>query len=208
MNKITKITNVYDEPKHKKFFSSDKHYGHRKIITMCKRPYSSLEDMEEDLLSKHNERVTDNDDYYDLGDIGYRCSTQHVVDMISRMNGKIHIILGNHDKPLRKAIKNGMLADLFDSGKLEVYGSINPDTITAKIIDIEGRKVILSHYAYRTWPGSFRGAIHLFGHSHGNLSDFYRSFDVGVDSNNGYPWEWSEIMKKIKTVSTEEFKEK
>jgi len=123
------------------------------------------------------------------------------------MKGRIHMILGNHDKPLRQAIKRGLLKDLFDSGKLEVYGSIKSDIITAKILSIDGRRVTLSHYAYRTWPSAFRGAIHLFGHSHGKLSDYYRSFEIGVDSNNGYPWEWNQILEKVSQVDKEKFKE-
>ena len=191
----------------KRFFSSDKHYGHQNIIRFCNRPYDNVHDMEEDFIHKHNSLVTDNDDYYDLGDVGYRCSAQHVSDLIRRMNGRIHIILGNHDKPLRQAIKRGLLQDLFESGKLEVYGSIDPDIITAKILNIDGARVVLSHYAYRTWPAAFRGTIHLFAHSHGNLSDFYRSFDIGVDSKNGYPWEWNQILEKIKEINEENFKE-
>jgi len=189
------------------FFSGDKHFGHKSVIKICNRPYKDVYEMAEDYLSKHNSVVKNSDDYHDLGDIGYRCSPQYIASLIRRMNGRIHIILGNHDKPLRAAIRNGLLKDLLDSGKLEIYGSIDPNTITAKIIHIEGKRVVLSHYAYRTWPSAFRGTIHLYGHSHGNLNDFYRSFDVGVDSNNGYPWEWSEVINKTMSVSTDEFKE-
>ncbi|MFB6291120.1 MAG: hypothetical protein ABEJ25_05255, partial [Candidatus Bipolaricaulia bacterium] len=46
------------------------------------------------------------------------------------------------------------------------------------------RKFCLFHYPIRDWNQRFKGAIHLFGHVHGNLDDDTRgrSFDVGVDS--------------------------
>lgn len=189
----------------KKFFSSDKHFGHYNILRICNRPYKTLQEMESDYINKHNSMVTNNDDYYDLGDIGYRCSPSHVSGLIRKMNGRIHVILGNHDKSLRSAIRNHILDDLIDSGKLEIYGSIDPTVITSKILNIDNQRVIISHYAYRTWPSAFRGTIHLYGHSHGNLSDYYKSFDVGVDSNDGYPWEWSQILEKTNKIN--EFKE-
>jgi calcineurin-like phosphoesterase family protein len=33
----------------------------------------------------------------------------------------------------------------------------------------------------RTWPGAHRGALHLYGHSHGTLPGNSQCCDVGVD---------------------------
>ncbi|WP_237730162.1 hypothetical protein [Chryseobacterium gleum] len=45
------------------------------------------------------------------------------------------------------------------------------------------QKIILFHYAMRTWNDSHRGVWQLYGHSHGTLPDDEKalSFDVGVD---------------------------
>jgi hypothetical protein len=40
---------------------------------------------------------------------------------------------------------------------------------------------VLCHYALRTWNGSHRGALRLYGHSHGGLAGDSQSVDVGVD---------------------------
>jgi len=97
------------------WFSSDWHLGHKNIITLCNRPFNDITHMEETFIINQNAMVRDDDDYYDLGDIAYRCNPTYAVERLRRLNGKIHIILGNHDKPMRQAIKRGMVDDLLKS---------------------------------------------------------------------------------------------
>jgi len=73
-------------------------------------------------------------------------------------------------------------------------------------ITYKGVKLVLSHYAYRTWPHAFRKSIHLYGHSHNNLPSFYRSFDVGVDAQNFMPINADFVLEKA-DKNTDEFKE-
>ena len=54
----------------------------------------------------------------------------------------------------------------------------------------------MSHYSHRVWSYSHHGSIHLYGHSHGNLPGFGRSFDIGVDTNDMKPYSIDEIVKK------------
>jgi len=189
------------------WFSSDLHLGHKNIIHLCNRPFDNITHMEETLISNHNAMVKPEDDYYDLGDVAYRCNAEYAVQRLRRLNGKIHIILGNHDKPLRQAINRGMVDDLIESGKLHIIGSTDNNIISAYQMTYKGVKLILSHYAYRTWPQAFRGAIHLYGHSHNNLPPYYRSFDVGVDANYFMPLNIGTIFEKISKL-TEDFQEK
>ena len=48
-------------------------------------------------------------------------------------------------------------------------------------IAVEGRALVLCHYAFRTWNGIGRGALNLHGHSHGKLTPMPKQYDVGVD---------------------------
>ena len=194
------------------FFTSDTHINHNNVIKLCNRPFADIIEHDSEIIRRHNSVVKDADDIWDLGDVGYRCSAQYLVHCLKQMNGKRHVIMGNHDKPLRQAYNQGLLKDLIDSGKLEIVGgdtAINDSTLSiSKMLNIEGQRVFVSHYAYKTWPGAFRGAIMLYGHSHGNLTESkYKSFDVGVDSHNFYPWSWIEIIDKLKQL-TESFSEK
>ena len=50
-----------------------------------------------------------------------------------------------------------------------------------KDILVDGQRIFLCHYGMRTWPGAHRGALHLYGHSHGTLPGNAQCTDVGVD---------------------------
>jgi len=172
---------------------------------MCNRPFPNVDSMTDSIIERNNERVTNNDDVWDLGDVAYRCSAFEIYECLKRLNGRRHIIMGNHDIPLRKAYKKGLLTDLIKSGKLEIIGgetAIFDNTLSiSKMITIKNQKIFMSHYSCRTWPSAFRGTIMLYGHSHGNLPEpYYKSFDVGVDSNQFYPWSEDEILLKAKDI--------
>jgi calcineurin-like phosphoesterase family protein len=47
----------------------------------------------------------------------------------------------------------------------------------------------------RTWEKSHYNSWHLFGHSHGKLPSFGKSFDIGVDTNDFYPYSFDEVKK-------------
>ncbi len=54
------------------FFTADTHWGHANIIKFCDRPFVSIEEMNEVLISKWNAKVTGNDTVYILGDMFFR----------------------------------------------------------------------------------------------------------------------------------------
>ena len=43
------------------YYIADAHFGHENILKMCRRPYESIDAMNEALIAAWNERVTGND---------------------------------------------------------------------------------------------------------------------------------------------------
>jgi len=76
------------------FFSADTHFQHTDIIKHAKRPFESIEDMNETLISNWNSKVGINDEVIFLGDFAWK----NVNYFISRLNGNITFVTGNHDK--------------------------------------------------------------------------------------------------------------
>lgn len=147
------------------WFTGDTHFGHANIIRFSKRPFSSIEEHDRQLIENWNSVVDSNDDVYFLGDFSYR--SKHGADYYrNKLKGNIFFIQGNHDKEAMK-IKNR-----FAWFKEVCYTKIND------------QKVFLSHYAHRVWPSSHHGTWHLYGHSHNSLPDIEEalSIDVGVDA--------------------------
>jgi len=141
------------------FFTSDTHFDHRNILLYAKRPWATLEEMNEGLIANWNAVVGKGDTVYHLGDFAFK---RHAY-FASRLNGQIVLIEGSHDNMTAKDRKS--------------FAWVGPMHVVHGDPDI-----ILCHYAMRVWPRSHYGTWHLFGHSHGNLPPWGKSFDVGVDA--------------------------
>lgn len=87
--------------KSKIWISSDHHFGHENIIRYAKRPFKSVEEMNETLIQRHNSVVRPEDHWYCLGDVtmlrGGKVQQRQMAAWIQRMNGHKRLILGNHD---------------------------------------------------------------------------------------------------------------
>ncbi len=183
------------------WFTSDYHMGHKNILHLCQRPFADVGEMEQTIINRHNACVQESDVVYDLGDFAFRCSAEYAVGWLTKLNGKRHIILGNHDKPLRQAHRQGLLNHLLASGKLTLIGDQDARIQTGIRINVEGQEIVLAHYAQRSWHGAFRGTWHLFGHSHGNLGPFHKSMDVGVDVHDFCPFSFAEIKHHMDSIA-------
>ena len=55
--------------KRKIFFTSDHHFGHTNILKFCNSPFNSIEQMNEELIKRWNEKIGPDDEVYHLGDL-------------------------------------------------------------------------------------------------------------------------------------------
>lgn len=76
------------------YLISDPHFGHKNILDFANRPFSSIEEMEEELVDRWNRRVSSKDTVICLGDWGFGVQNYKVAE---RLNGIKRIVLGNHD---------------------------------------------------------------------------------------------------------------
>lgn len=166
------------------FFTSDTHYGHANIIKYAKRPFTSVEEMDEHMIRKWNEVVRPGDTVYHLGDFCFS-NPGRALSIANRLMGQKFLVFGNHDKGLRK-----------DQSFLGAWAR----THDMMDINVFNQKIILCHYAMRVWNQSHRGAWQLFGHSHGSLKDDPNalSVDVGVDCWNYTPVSFDQLTERMK----------
>lgn len=129
------------------YFSSDHHFDHDKVIGYCQRPFEDVEQMNEGLIARHNEIVTDEDDVFILGDFCF-AGAKRAREHLKRMNGNIIRIKGNHDK-------NGLASSAFKSGKIE-YGGMEI-TLVHKPEHYSGKLTFCGHmhkeWKYQNWNG-------------------------------------------------------
>ena len=50
------------------FFTADEHYGHANIIKYCGRPFTSADEMDAEIIRRHNEMVGPKDVVVHAGD--------------------------------------------------------------------------------------------------------------------------------------------
>ena len=116
------------------------------------------------LVARWNETVAEGDTVWHLGDFALGPPPARVADLLAGLNGEKHLIVGNNDGP----------ATLAAPGWASVAHYAE--------IEVEGSRLVLCHYAFRTWNRMGRGVVDLHGHSHGKLKPVPRQFDVGVDA--------------------------
>jgi len=124
--------------------------------------------MNEKMIAAWNTLVKPEDDIYHLGDFAFM-KPGPLWSLLWRLQGKKHLILGNHDKYI---IDNW--DELLDRG---AFASIQ----YYRELKVAGKMLCLFHFGQRVWNKSHRGSIHLYGHSHGSLPPHGLSVDVGVD---------------------------
>ena len=56
------------------FYTSDLHLGHANVIRFDKRPFADVEEMDQYIITRWNNRVSEDDTVYILGDICHRNS--------------------------------------------------------------------------------------------------------------------------------------
>ncbi|MGL6185685.1 MAG: metallophosphoesterase family protein [Clostridium chrysemydis] len=134
----------------KTFVISDLHFGHANIIKMCKRPFKDIDDMDNKLIDNWNKVVGKNDIVYVLGDFSFK--GRNLDYYLDKLNGKIILIKGNHDKYFR----HNKIISIHD------YLEIQVDNVL----------YVLSHYPMTAWNHAFKDSIHLYGHVHNTGKDW------------------------------------
>lgn len=80
------------------FFIGDTHFGHKNIINFESvrpfRPFTSIEEHDEELVRRWNSVVRKGDTVWHLGDFAF--GSKHIA-IAGRLNGIKKLVLGNHD---------------------------------------------------------------------------------------------------------------
>lgn len=161
------------------FYTGDTHFHHDNILKYAKRKFTTVEEMNEQLVERWNAKVGKTDTVIHLGDVLFGGDDN--LKILKRLNGQKTLILGNHDQ--HRPIKTWQ----------QYFGSVHD--IKIFFDPILDSQVALLHYPMESWPHKYRHAVHLHGHCHGNLErTMVGRMDVGVDCHpNLEPFSSEEI---------------
>lgn len=158
------------------YFTSDHHFGHSGARSFYRRPFASVAAMDQQMLARWNSIIEPQDEVWHLGDFAVRQSPERVRSLLSDLRGQKHLIAGNND----------------DAAVTACDGWQSVQSYTEIIVD--GTRLILCHYPFRTWRDMGKGSINLHGHSHGRLKPQPYQFDVGVDVWDFRPVRLAELI--------------
>ena len=174
------------------WITSDTHFGHDKDFIWKARGYCSIQEHDEDLIKKWNERIKPDDIVYHLGDV-IMGEAEHGLECLKKLNGEIHILRGNHDTNARWAL----------------YASLPNVVLEGYATKIKYNKwnFYLSHYPTITSNNDEdkpikQRILNLYGHTH-QIDNFYNDsnylYHVAVDSHSNCPILLDEIITEIIT---------
>ena len=163
------------------FYTADLHLGYFPILHDTARPFTDVPEMDEALISNWNARAGADDSVYIVGDFSYN-GGEAPTQYLSRLNGHLHLIRGNHDTGLNHAER---LLDYCDS-------------VTDFLeIDDGGTHILLCHYPILHEKGGYmiHGHIHnQRNHAYEILKTLPRVLNAGVDINFYRPVPLDELV--------------
>lgn len=204
-----------------RFFTSDTHFGHANIIRLCNRPFKDVNHMNEEIVRRWNEVVSEDDIVYHLGDVALGTFADSI-NYVSRLNGYKILVPGNHDRiaSFEKQSRIDRFMPIYEN----VFQAVMTETVQTDFAleyDAYGAPVVfadalLSHYPYSgDSHGEDRytaqravdeGLPLIHGHTHGPEQVVWESrngtpqYHVGQDAHNFYPVPESEIVAWLRSL--------
>lgn len=189
-----------------RFFTSDPHFFHQNILAYAKRPFKSVDEMNEVLISNHNSVVSASDTVYYTGDV-IMGDRKAGISVLSKLNGTKILVLGNHDYPFEHRNKDWWHQFYLDNGFSEIHPVLN--MMADPMFESVGSPMLRLHHfpvveafvqdhnddiRYKNLRKSqLPGILHLSGHTH--LKDHVaaeRNIHVGVDATR---WNFAPVSE-------------
>ena len=176
------------------WLSSDLHFGHSKDFLWAPRGFNSSAEHDETIIQNWNSIVAENDEVYLLGDLMLE-NTEYGLSCVSRLNGRLHLIRGNHDSDVRWALYAGL------PNVVELCG-------WATVIRYRKIHFHLSHWPTNTAnyddnKGLWAKIISISGHTH-KKEKFHNNdpmkYNVALDAHGNYPILLDNIIADIKST--------
>lgn len=202
------------------FFTADTHFGHRLMALhrghapgAASRDDVTLEQVrahDEDVVASWNSVVSAEDVVWHLGDLTLK-HTAEIADALRRLNGRIRLVLGNHDRA------HPLFRERAISAQQELLRNGIEYVCTAARLTIPGGSsgripVMLSHFPYRSdcsedrrfsaWQLEASDDWLLHGHTHSRgamHAGLLRQIHVGWDAWQR-PVSEAEILRLIRSA--------
>lgn len=176
INRLKNLSGDEDKVMSKIWFTSDTHFSSKRTLELSKRPFKTVEEMDNEMVKRWNEVVNKDDTVYHLGDFGK-------YDFADDLNGDIILLFGNYE---RKEIGDNIYSFMDQMSFTDIY------TLPSKCIELNGNRFRLMHEpSNRTNEDNI---FNLFGHIHKLQMVKKNGLNVGVDCHNFFPIDLDTVL--------------
>ena len=165
---------------------SDLHWGHKQVLKYDNRPFKTIEEMNETIITNWNKVVKNNHIVYLLGDVSF-LNKRLTFEYLNRLKGQIILIRGNHD-------------DIFNIATIKKYSNGNIiDMTDLSSVYIGGEKHILYHYPRMCMNQIQLASPHWLIHGHNHLGETInhekKEINVSINKHRYFPVSENEIIR-------------
>lgn len=178
------------------FYTSDLHLWHERIIELCNRPFSGVEEMNDKIIENWNYEVGYDDTVYILGDLALGTIRESLL-IVPKLNGHKLLVPGNHDRVWsgypHKAQKAEEMLNLYKDAGLTILPEQVSLTNNWKLCHFptSGDNYTDDRYPeYRPTLEPDEWLIH--GHVHNLWTVKGRQINVGVDV-----WDFTPVRQEV-----------
>jgi calcineurin-like phosphoesterase family protein len=175
----------------KRYWTSDLHFSHARVIDYCKRPYKDVTEMNNAIVAEWNRVVNPEDTVYVLGD--FSLNPKVAEEYTPKLNGTKILVHGNHCATYPYVFgRVNKKQDKMRQRYLAAGWSLITDEMTVTLKN--GRDVLMSHlpYAsavkydkrYMNMRPKDTGLFLLHGHLHAKYLKNNNMIDVGWDQKH------------------------
>lgn len=170
------------------WLTSDWHINHNKDFIYEPRGFQTVDEMNSEILKRHNEVVSPEDIVYVLGDCAVGGpATAEVIDFLNKFNGHKYLAFGNHDGQAKlKAYEEAGIFENIQMGYRFKYKKV---------------EFMATHYPTLVANGDNPKPVwNIHGHTHidNPFSDVFHCYNVNMEANNCYPTDLDFICEEIK----------
>lgn len=165
------------------WFQTDPHLFHANILTFMDndgnliRPgFADVHDMNNCILTNHNDVVSVEDKVYWLGDITMKV-TPEFIEFFKKFNGKHRVLFGNHDNVFA-LVKSGLFQKAYGCWRVFGEQGIIPFTCSHIPMDVL----------------SIRGMFNVHGHIHQNPSPTRHHINICPEKRNYCPTSFDQLQ--------------
>lgn len=179
------------------WITADWHFSHDRDFIWQARGFNSVQEMNETIVKNYNSLVGEDDDVYVLGDLmlGGPSAAAGNLRLVSQMNGRLHLVRGNHDTDTRwrayaelPNVVEQENAIYLNYNKYHFYLSHFP-TLTSNFEDDK-----------KPWQRTLSISGHCHSKNHFNEGT---SFNACVDAWNCRPVQLNEVIKEFDRITKE-----